>query len=105
MAAAAAVTGRLTDVRKLVDPGSEEPPSAKKQKIDPAVEQSKSSSAAPAVTDEASVEEMTDIQPQSSAAPKASAPAEGIAKFTVLKGHAAPLDKSFVTLLSDLLSC
>lgn len=93
MAAAAAIAGHLTDVRKLV--GSA-PASSSNQSTLQASQQ------APASTEEqpeeSPVDEYTDGEAQSAAAPAKSAPSSvaGVPKLTTIKGIAAPLDKSNV---------
>jgi 3-isopropylmalate dehydratase len=92
MAAAAAITGYLTDVRKLVASKASGDKEQKKAKVD--LETPPKPHGVDAQPIEAPVEEFTDGESKSAAAPvHASVPA-GVSKFTVWKGIAAPLDKS-----------
>lgn len=94
MAAAAAIAGKFTDVRKYVDQNTEaEQPDSKRAKLDAEVG-SDVQGEQPA---EAPVDEVTDGEAQSAGAPPepTSVPA-GVPKFTTLKGIAAPLAKSNV---------
>lgn len=87
MAAAAAITGKLADVRELAN-GNITPVKAS-PKVDVSPEMVD-------IDSEDDMERLLDLpedQPESSGAPKASA---GLPKFTVLKGIAAPLERSNV---------
>ncbi|ORZ02335.1 3-isopropylmalate dehydratase [Syncephalastrum racemosum] len=89
MAAAAAVTGYLTDIRKLLPEGDNEKGAASPPKsieIDeaPVEDHAKAASQADPVTDAPAT--------GSPSAPKQAPTAEGMPKFTTLKGIAAPLD-------------
>ena len=89
MAAAAAIVGKLADVRKLADPISRPTKASSKLNVAPEV---------PDVDTDDDLEKLLD-QPQddqpnvSGDAPRSSA---GLPKFTVLKGIAAPMDRSNV---------
>lgn len=97
MAAAAAIAGKFTDVRKFVDQSSSsanaEEPDPKRPKLEAEVG-TEGEGEQPA---EAPVDEVTDGEAQSAGAPPepTSVPA-GVPKFTTLKGIAAPLAKSNV---------
>ena len=87
MAAAAAITGRLTDVRDLADKNATPAKASPKLDLEPTMAD---------VDSEDDMERLLDLpedQPASSDAPKASA---GLPKFTILKGIAAPLERSNV---------
>lgn len=87
MAAAAAIVGRLADVRDLVNEDAVTTKASSKLDIDATMAD---------VDSEDDMERLLDLpedQPASSDAPKASA---GLPKFTTLKGIAAPLERSNV---------
>lgn len=93
MAAAAAIAGKFIDVRKFVDQTPVDQPDAKRPKMETDIA-SEDSAQQPS---EAPVDEVTDGEAQSAAAPSepVAVPA-GVPKFTTLKGFAAPLAKSNV---------
>lgn len=89
MAAAAAVTGYFTDVRKLTPAQQDRPASPTPKKIETELE--------PPVEDHAKAADQADIvtdAPATGASPPSPAlsDAAGMPKFTTLRGYAAPLD-------------
>lgn len=89
MAAAAAVTGYFTDVRKLTPAQQDRPASPTPKKIEAELE--------PPVEDHAKAADQADIvtdAPATGASPPSPAPSDaaGMPKFTTLRGYAAPLD-------------
>ncbi|RMD39244.1 hypothetical protein DV735_g5886, partial [Chaetothyriales sp. CBS 134920] len=94
MAAAAALTGKITDVRKLaeVTPAQKSSP---RLDVEPEIAEVDTEEELDAVLDSTASKKSTTTTTTTSPAPAAAGPS-GFPKFTILKGIAAPLEKSNV---------